>query len=440
MNIIHHGNKQIQKQNYLNKIKNEKSFLKKVFLFFKMKFYMNIDNYNQNNYLSNNLKNIYILVILSIFYSQIYAQNSKKVIWNVVDKIPVQYATVKSIDNYSISNENGEFSIDNLNGLLSIQCLGYENQEINIDFFKKNDTIFLKPNVYQLEEVVLVKDDKFKKMGKAIASEFAVEPHLEKFFLRAILKRNNEFYKIIDFSGNIERKTLFDLSTKPMPKKNYKVEIKNMRKVGLENRNLDFEMFSFQKFLTKIASIYINPETIDFSSNISQDKLFTKIEFTPRDVNDSKQIGYYIVNNVDNSINEFYLYFNDDNTDFIEKGKLKERTTMYEIKTNFKKNDVTEKYQLSNAIFKAKVEGIKDGIKDVFEINYIYYAAPLNNIIDIDNNINLNKDIFDLNIDYNPEYWKNHEILPLTDQMQEFINKVNSTSKNSEFRSKSNIK
>jgi hypothetical protein len=54
MNIIHHGNKQIQKQNYLNKFKNEKSFLKKAFLFFKMKFYMNIDNYNQNNYFCKN--------------------------------------------------------------------------------------------------------------------------------------------------------------------------------------------------------------------------------------------------------------------------------------------------------------------------------------------------------------------------------------------------
>ena len=48
--------------------------------------------------------------------------------------------------------------------------------------------------------------------------------------------------------------------------------------------------------------------------------------------------------------------------------------------------------------------------------------------------------MFDLNIKYDPEYWKNNEILPLTNEMQEFINKVNSSGKNSDFRTKTNIK
>ncbi len=51
MNIIHNSKKQIQKQNYFNKIKNEKSFFKKVLLYFKMRIDMNIDNYDQKNYL-----------------------------------------------------------------------------------------------------------------------------------------------------------------------------------------------------------------------------------------------------------------------------------------------------------------------------------------------------------------------------------------------------
>lgn len=55
MYIIHNSKKQIQKQEYLNKIKNEKSFFKIAFLYFKMKIDMNIDNYDRKNYLSDNI-------------------------------------------------------------------------------------------------------------------------------------------------------------------------------------------------------------------------------------------------------------------------------------------------------------------------------------------------------------------------------------------------
>lgn len=79
-------------------------------------------------------------------------------------------------------------------------------------------------------------------------------------------------------------------------------------------------------------------------------------------------------------------------------------------------------------------------MKDIFDFNYIYYSIPISNSEKIKNNINLNKDMFDLNGDYNSEYWKNNEILTLTNEMQEFINKVNESGKNSDFKTKTNMK
>lgn len=51
MKIIYQGNKQIQKQNYLNKIKHEKSFLKKVILYCKMRIHMSTDKFDQRNFI-----------------------------------------------------------------------------------------------------------------------------------------------------------------------------------------------------------------------------------------------------------------------------------------------------------------------------------------------------------------------------------------------------
>ncbi len=370
---------------------------------------------------------------------KINAQN-KKIIWDDQERTPIEYATVKSSDNYAISNENGEFSMENLKGILNIQRLGYQNIEISSEYFIKNDTIKMMPYVYQLEEIVVTKDDKFKKMVSTILTDYALEPHQENFFLRVILKKNDEYYKIIDFSGNLERKTLFDVSSKPMPKNNYAVSIKNMRKVGFENRDLDFEMLSFENFFTRIATIYLSPKIYNFKNNVSQDNSYTKLEVTPKDLNETKTTGYYLINNIDNSFNEVFISNKDNNIEFSKKGSLRYRTTNYELKTNFKRNEISNKYQLNMAVFKNNVETVLDNDKNNFEITYIYYSTPLNSNSNIKNNINLNNDMFDLNIKYNPEYWKNHEILPLTNEMQEFINKVNSTGKNSDFRTKSNIK
>lgn len=385
-------------------------------------------------------RTLFYLVTLSFCCSNINAQNKKeKILWDSSENLPVQYATIKSDNNYAISNEKGYFNIEFTSGNLSIQNLSYQKIEIDLDYYKNNDTIFMNPKVYVLDEIVVIKDEKFNNMVQTILTDYALEPHQEKFFLRAVIKKNNELYKIVDLSGRLEKNTLFDTRTKPMPKKNYTVVVDNIRKVGLENRSVDFEMFSFDTFLNRIASIYMSPKIYNLSYKNTNDDKFSKIIATPKDINETKTEGYYFLDNLDNTFNEVYILNKNDNSTFTEKKDIKYRTTFFELKTNFKRNLITNKYQLNLSVLKSSTEVISNK-KDIFEITYIYYANPLSNNIDIKNNINLNIDLFDINGKYDENYWGNHEILPLTDEMQEFINKVNSSSKNSDFKTKTNIK
>jgi len=43
-------------------------------------------------------------------------------------------------------------------------------------------------------------------------------------------------------------------------------------------------------------------------------------------------------------------------------------------------------------------------------------------------------------MDFNADYWKDNEVIPLTTEMQTFVNKVNQDSTSKEFRNVTNIK
>ncbi len=385
---------------------------------------------------------IVFFLMLLLFCGKIsIAQNTtEKILWDKSENIPVPYATIKSDKTYTVSNEKGYFAIDFKSGKLLIQNLSYQNLEIDEDYFKNNDTIFMKSVAYELEEIVIDKNERFIKMRQTILTDYALEPHQEKFFLRAIIKRNKEFYKIVDFAGHLEKQTLVGTLSTPLPKKNYTVQIENTRKAGFEHKAYDFELFTFNTFLKLIASVYLAPEIYNYSYKTSEDEKFTKISATPKDKNKTKTEGYYFVDNADNTFNEAYTLYKSDDAEFTKLRDLKYRTIFYELKSNFARNDKTNKHQLNLSVVKSTTEVFRKNERDEFEVTYIYYANPTNTELQLKNNINLNTDMFELKGKYDPKYWEENQMLPLTAEMQEFINKVNSSNEKSDFKSKSNMK
>ncbi len=365
-------------------------------------------------------------------------ESSRNVLWNKIENIPIPYATIKGLENYSISNENGVFEFQKTTSRITIQSFVYETLEIDYTFLKENDTIFMKPLTYELDEVVISKDGLYTQMLKTVLTDYALEPHKEKFFLRAIIRKNNELYKIVDFSGLVEKQALFDTKSKPMPKNNYKVQIENIRKVGIEDRDIDFRLFSFEEFLTNVIRIAFNKDQFNIAYESTTDKVSKKITLKPKDIDKIKTQGFYILND-DNTFKEANVIYDNKNAEFEKLGKSKYRTVFSNWKSEFERNSQIDKYQLSKAILNGKTEVYEESESYIFNFSYIYYAEPIDNSTEVKNNINLSKDMFDLKGEYKQEYWKNIEILTLTKEMQEFINKVNTSGKNSDFRTKTNI-
>jgi hypothetical protein len=99
-----------------------------------------------------------------------------------------------------------------------------------------------------------------------------------------------------------------------------------------------------------------------------------------------------------------------------------------------------DKKQILSAVLHEKWEVVYENKTDILDMSYYFDTKTIDVVSPITENINVNNDIFELKQKYNENYWKDHNILPLTDEMQMFINKVNSIGKNSDFKTKTNIK
>lgn len=378
------------------------------------------------------------LLFLSCTFISFSQSKISRVLWNKADNTPIEQATIAYGKNYSISNEDGIFEVEETSNKITIQSLIYEKLNVDFDFLKKNDTIYMQPITYELNEVLLTNDGLYTKMLKKVLTDYALEPHKEKFFLRAVVRKNGEFYKIVDFSGLVEKKMLFGTKAKPMPKKNYTVQINNIRKVGIENREIDFEMFDFKTFFNYTVRLAFDKNGFDITYETSQNKDLTKIILEPNKKDKIFFKGHYVLGD-DNTFREANITYINNGTKFEKARKSRYKTTFLNWRPSFERNTKTNKLQLSKAKIIGKTEAFTNGVKDIFDVTYTYAAKPIDNSIELKNTINIKRDIFDLKGKYNADYWKNHEILPLTDEMQTFINKVNSTGKNSNFRTKSNI-
>ena len=387
-----------------------------------------------------NQKQVLILTLtLLINPGFVFSQTTSNVLWDKEENKPIPFATIKGTVNYSISNEDGVFELEKMDGKITIKNVVYETLETDYDFLTRNDTIYMKPLTYELDEVIITKDGPYTQMLKTVLRDYALEPHKEEFFLRAVIRKNGLLYKIIDFSGRLEKKSLFDTRSKPMPKKNYKVQIDNIRKVGLNDRDIDVLMFSFKQFFTNLIKLSFDKDDFDITYESTATKDSRKIILAPKDKEKTKFRGYYILNQ-DNTFREVDITYSNDSPDYKSKDSIKYRTETVNWRSSFERNEKTGKLQLNKGKIVAGLELIRDGATEIYDFTYIYHANPIDNNTRIKNNINLDKDMFKLKSKYNPDYWENHEVLTLTNEMQEFINKVNAMGKNSNFKTKTNMK
>ena len=377
------------------------------------------------------------LAVLTI--QQSFSQNQLRgIILDQETKVPIEYVDIYNKEDYTSSNEEGKFLFVSNNDSLKVSILGYNT--ISSTFQEqKSDTIFLTKKIQNLDEIVINYDSNlFKSVLSNLEENYPLEPYQERFFLRSVLKRNGEIVQLADFNGKVERKTLFSTKSNPMPRKNYSIEIENLRKAGIKKEDIEFTLSSFEQLFQSFISIYMNPEIYNFKYIPYKDSSFAKLEFNPKRGSSYHSSGYYIINLNDKAFNEVRIV-NSPNVLYTNKRSLKYRTTNYEMNITFRKDPGVGKYVIDKANMTATVEVLpKKSERILYEVSYKLYTYDSFESMDVKHNISPSKDIFRLKGDYNDDFWKSQHYLLLTQEMKRFLETL--SDENNDFKSVTNIK
>lgn len=352
--------------------------------------------------------------------------------------MPIEYVDIYNKTDYTSSNEEGKILFVSNNDSLKVGMLGYNT--ISSTFQEqKSDTILLTKKIQNLDEIVINYDSNlFKSVLSNFEENYPLNPYKERFFLRSVLKRNGEIVQLADFNGKVERKTLFSTKSNPMPKKNYSIEIENLRKAGIKEEDIDFTLSSFEELFQSFISIYMSPEIYNFRYIPYNDSSLAKLEFNPKKESDYHSSGYYIIDLDDKAFNEVRL-ISSSTAPYTIKRRLKYRTTNYEMNITFRKDPVNEKYVIDKANMTATVEVFpKKSEKILYEVSYKMYTYDNFENLDVKDNISISKDIFRLNADYKEDFWKSQHYLLLTEDMKDFLNTLKD--ENNDFKSITTIK
>lgn len=99
--------------------------------------------------------NRFVIVSLILFSCKTFSQ-IRGVVYDIIDKKPIEYINIwkKNRKIGGTTNSKGEFYIDNIkeSDTIVLSCLGYKEKIVLV---KKNDTLYLSPHDYELDEVVI---------------------------------------------------------------------------------------------------------------------------------------------------------------------------------------------------------------------------------------------------------------------------------------------
>ncbi len=376
-----------------------------------------------------------IITTFIVFFSlNTYSQEVEiisKIIVDSISKKPLEYADIYNHFDFTASNDEGNFRFATNEKFINFRLLGYKTLSTTIANIKNIDTIFLSPDLINLNEVLVSNSEPtLKKIFKNLETNVADFPYTEKFFMRIILKRNDEIVKFQDISAKVNRlKTFTNLKDS---EKNIKIELLNMRKTGIlsKSRKVEyFKFFSFAEFFYNITAIYAIPEKHNFIDNGLMQKELKKISFEPKNDSLSNSIfGYYIFDKNNYRLKEVMTkssqkYY--ESTSYSEKGGFKWKTISRDLIVKFNYDSIHKKEYISYGKLNYKVKVINPELENIiYDVQYDFITTEsfLNESIKSD--FNPTKDIFKAEFDYNEYFWKNQNQLLLNNELKKFLNRA----------------
>ena len=374
-------------------------------------------------------KNIIAVLTYITLIPLSFSQNTlSKYLVDKETKAPLKSATIHNASDYTVTNDDGHFVFYSTNDSVTIKMLGYETLKTTFKALSRTkDTLYLTPKPFQLDEVTLSNKNIIQEAYNHATTNYPMEPFVEDFFLRCILKRDGEFVKIEDLSGRIKRDKLF------AAEKNYAFQLFNMRKFGIEKKGLrtdDFELPSLNGIFDWYSNyFFLDPKEYHFSFLKVIDETHQQVSHTPKNEEDDKSsIGHFIINTDDYAIKERIHKINPKiihKIPYTKKPFIKYRTIDYFYKEKCEKDNKNNKYFIANAIVDAKVEGYVGEERIVYDVSFeLIVTHPFSDLSTFKANVNGKKELFKLEVPYNKEFWETQNQLPLTNEMRNFINKA----------------
>lgn len=368
------------------------------------------------------MKNIFFIVLFNVI-SQAQTFKTDKIVVDKTTKLPLSNVSVYNNQDNSITNNDGVFVFVSNNNEIYFDLLGYTPVKSTFDDITKLDTIFMEPKTFVLDEVIVTNLEPFmKKVFDKIGDNY-ISNYTVNFFLRNILKRDNNVVKLQDISAK---------RIKNQGNVDDEIEVLNMRKTSL----LDKEEIGDLKFpnLNEFFSPPIIPiDNCLFTEENYYEANCRKISFETKEKTDRGQTlkGYYIINRIDYAIVEYFISMYD-NPEVVPIQKImlsgmQYRTKKYDRFVQYVKNVSLNKYYLSNSKLDSEVEVLAGNKIDktfLFKLSMDYFTT--NSVFNekIHSNFSVDKDIFKAKFPYSADYWDNQNQLPLTLELKSFLTTV----------------
>ena len=373
-------------------------------------------------------KNIIAVLTYITLIPLSFSQNTlSKYLADKETKAPLKSATIHNANDYTVTNDDGHFVFYSANDSVTIKMLGYETLKTTFKALSRTkDTLYLIPKPFQLDEVTLSNKNILQEAYNHATTNYPMEPFVEDFFLRCILKRNGELVKIEDFSGRIKRDKLLGA------KKKFTFQLLNMRKFGIEKKGVradDFNIPSLNDVFQWWSNIlFLDSKEYRFSFLKVIDETHQQVSHTPKNEEDYiKGIGHFIISTDDYAVKERIYKINPkvvDKIPYTKKFFTKYRTTDFYLREKCEKDVAKSKYFIANGLYTEKIEGYNNDERIVYDVSFeLIVTHPFSDLNTFKANVNGKKELFKLDVPYNKEFWETQNQLPLTNEMRDFINK-----------------
>ena len=386
------------------------------------------------------MRNIFLMLI--ILSNSIWAQTAKieGVIKDAETLLPISYvniyteAELKNNSTGSISNENGEFVVDESKSKTTFSHINYDTYTVETNEALKE--VFLIPKNYVLDEIVVSNEKSSAYLKRIIEfSKKRLDKNiLLKAYAREIVKVNNEYTKYSDALLDYYVKKDNGKSTVIMGQHRalHNSKLDEEEEGNMNNVNSAFNVKDYVKSSYNFDEIekILKDKEYEFERRIKKEADGSEYEYVTVIPNEqSKKFllkGYVIIDPTTKSILEYKLYSSEShfkNSKLMSILIAKVKLNKFLIWSKFK--NINDQYIL-NYNKKEIAMYIKMGkrVDDSFDFSNDLFIYEFKKDVQIPEKGYDKKTIFEAGTDFTENFWTKYNVFPLSENDEKFINSV----------------